>query len=266
MMAPQKTKTNGTKPWTEQQELSVHTSIIPSAKIHLRYVATWSESGLNSRRVLPVNCLTKTIHCSCLRHRDMEALGCPCQRCRPLLSSAVVNCSDPGLVENGVRQSGLRYPEVFSYGVAVAIHCKRGFYLLGSALLTCQHDGRWDRPIPRCLGTHAWAWFHFFFLFPTDWKCLWTGYNPRTLKVCRRTSTKLSHAARKEQQQDSIYFSLYLSEKAIWGVSRATGRKMRREWETERVWKWEGVIIKGGWEERLKVWSMFASAFMWVQT
>lgn len=69
-----------------------------------------------------------------------------------LLSSVVVNCSDPGLVENGVRQSGLRYPEVFSYGVTVAIHCKRGFYLLGSALLTCQHDGRWDRPIPHCLG------------------------------------------------------------------------------------------------------------------
>ncbi|CAG5854549.1 unnamed protein product [Menidia menidia] len=63
----------------------------------------------------------------------------------------VVNCSDPGHVENGVRQSGLRYPEVFSYGVTVAVHCKRGFYLLGSALLTCQHDGLWDKPIPRCL-------------------------------------------------------------------------------------------------------------------
>ncbi|XP_030270316.1 CUB and sushi domain-containing protein 1-like isoform X1 [Sparus aurata] len=69
----------------------------------------------------------------------------------PLPVCKVVNCSDPGLVENGVRQSGLRYPEVFSYGVTVAIHCKRGFYLLGSALLTCQHDGRWDRPIPHCL-------------------------------------------------------------------------------------------------------------------
>uniref|UniRef100_A0A8C5B874 CUB and Sushi multiple domains 1 n=1 Tax=Gadus morhua TaxID=8049 RepID=A0A8C5B874_GADMO len=69
----------------------------------------------------------------------------------PLPVCRVVNCSDPGQVENGVRQSGLRYPEVFSYGVTVAIHCKRGFYLLGSALLTCQHDGRWDRPIPRCL-------------------------------------------------------------------------------------------------------------------
>ncbi|KAM4592287.1 CUB and sushi domain-containing protein 1-like [Odontesthes bonariensis] len=69
----------------------------------------------------------------------------------PLPVCKVVNCSDPGHVENGVRQSGLRYPEVFSYGVTVAVHCKRGFHLLGSALLTCQHDGLWDRPIPRCL-------------------------------------------------------------------------------------------------------------------
>uniref|UniRef100_A0A8D3BTG4 CUB and sushi domain-containing protein 1-like n=1 Tax=Scophthalmus maximus TaxID=52904 RepID=A0A8D3BTG4_SCOMX len=92
----------------------------------------------------------------------------------PLPVCKVVNCSDPGHVENGVRQSGLRYPEVFSYGVSVAIHCKRGFYLLGSALLTCQHDGRWDRPIPRCQaiscgdpgvppnavisGTHSWTY------------------------------------------------------------------------------------------------------------
>uniref|UniRef100_A0A672FLN5 CUB and Sushi multiple domains 1 n=1 Tax=Salarias fasciatus TaxID=181472 RepID=A0A672FLN5_SALFA len=71
----------------------------------------------------------------------------------PLPVCKVVNCSDPGHVENGVRQSGLHYPEVFSYGVTVAIHCKRGFYLLGSALLTCQHDGVWDRPTPRCLAT-----------------------------------------------------------------------------------------------------------------
>uniref|UniRef100_A0A8C8DH19 CUB and Sushi multiple domains 1 n=1 Tax=Oryzias sinensis TaxID=183150 RepID=A0A8C8DH19_9TELE len=84
--------------------------------------------------------------------------GSPRAQCRlngqwssPLPVCKVVNCSDPGHVENGVRQSGLHYPEVFSYGVTVAIHCKRGFYLLGSAILTCQHDGLWDRPIPRCL-------------------------------------------------------------------------------------------------------------------
>uniref|UniRef100_A0A3Q2QXN5 CUB and Sushi multiple domains 1 n=1 Tax=Fundulus heteroclitus TaxID=8078 RepID=A0A3Q2QXN5_FUNHE len=92
----------------------------------------------------------------------------------PLPVCKVVNCSDPGHVENGVRQSGLRYPEIFSYGVTVVIHCKRGFYLLGSAVLTCQHNGLWDRPTPRCLaiscgdpgvppnavvsGTHSWTY------------------------------------------------------------------------------------------------------------
>uniref|UniRef100_A0A3Q2ECB7 CUB and Sushi multiple domains 1 n=1 Tax=Cyprinodon variegatus TaxID=28743 RepID=A0A3Q2ECB7_CYPVA len=92
----------------------------------------------------------------------------------PLPACKVVNCSDPGHVENGVHQSGLRYPEIFSYGVTVVIHCKRGFYLLGSAVLTCQHNGLWDRPTPRCLaiscgdpgvppnavvsGTHSWTY------------------------------------------------------------------------------------------------------------
>ncbi|XP_027870779.1 CUB and sushi domain-containing protein 1 isoform X2 [Xiphophorus couchianus] len=92
----------------------------------------------------------------------------------PLPVCKVVNCSDPGHVENGVRQSGLRYPEIFSYGVTVVIHCKRGYYLLGSAILTCQHNGLWDRPTPRCLamscgdpgvppnavvsGTHSWTY------------------------------------------------------------------------------------------------------------
>ncbi|XP_023188305.1 CUB and sushi domain-containing protein 1 isoform X4 [Xiphophorus maculatus] len=92
----------------------------------------------------------------------------------PLPVCKVVNCSDPGHVENGVRQSGLRYPEIFSYCVTVVIHCKRGYYLLGSAILTCQHNGLWDRPTPRCLaiscgdpgvppnavvsGTHSWTY------------------------------------------------------------------------------------------------------------
>ncbi|XP_047218456.1 CUB and sushi domain-containing protein 1-like [Girardinichthys multiradiatus] len=92
----------------------------------------------------------------------------------PLPLCKVVNCSDPGHVENGVCQSGLRYPEIFNYGITVAVHCKRGFYLLGSAVLTCQHNGLWDRPTPRCLaiscgdpgvppnaivsGTHSWTY------------------------------------------------------------------------------------------------------------
>ncbi|XP_046885306.1 CUB and sushi domain-containing protein 1-like [Hypomesus transpacificus] len=65
----------------------------------------------------------------------------------------VVNCSDPGFVENSVRQSGQpqRHQESFSFGSSVVFHCKAGFYLLGSSLLTCQADARWDRALPKCL-------------------------------------------------------------------------------------------------------------------
>lgn len=124
--------------------------------------------------------------------------------CLPLFS-AVVNCSDPGLVENGVRQSGLRYPEVFSYGVTVAIHCKRGFYLLGSALLTCQHDGRWDRPIPHCLGRH------------------WHFFNSVTVKKMSpfRILQQNVHKTLSRRAQRVIggyLFFSYLSGEAIWGV------------------------------------------------
>lgn len=209
------------------------------------------------------NCLTKTFHCS----------ACDIATCRfelllltmwpsALVCSGELFWSRPG----GERRASVRTA------------LPRGFQLRRD----CSHPLQTGILPPGFRSPHVPTWRAmgpanpsllrytllalFFFLFPTEWKCLLTGYNLRTLKMCSRMSTKLSHAARKEQQQDSIYFSLYLSEKAIWGVSRATGWKMRREWETERIWKWEGVIIKGSWEERLKVWSMFVSAFMCVQT
>uniref|UniRef100_A0A671PAP2 CUB and sushi domain-containing protein 1-like n=1 Tax=Sinocyclocheilus anshuiensis TaxID=1608454 RepID=A0A671PAP2_9TELE len=64
---------------------------------------------------------------------------------------AVVNCSDPGFVENTIRHSQQRYPESFNYRNTVMYHCKRGFYLLGSSVLTCQSNGFWDRSLPKCL-------------------------------------------------------------------------------------------------------------------
>ena len=66
--------------------------------------------------------------------------------------SAVVNCSDPGLVENAVRHEHQSLPEGFEYGVTVVYQCKRGFYLLGSSALTCMANGLWDRSLPKCLG------------------------------------------------------------------------------------------------------------------
>ncbi|TSN48501.1 CUB and sushi domain-containing protein 1 [Bagarius yarrelli] len=69
----------------------------------------------------------------------------------PLPLCRVVNCSDPGLVENAVRHASHHYPESFSYQHAVMYHCKKGFYLLGSSVLTCQSNGLWDRSLPKCL-------------------------------------------------------------------------------------------------------------------
>ncbi|XP_073776667.1 CUB and sushi domain-containing protein 1 [Danio rerio] len=69
----------------------------------------------------------------------------------PLPVCKVVNCSDPGFVENAIRHSQQRYPESFNYRNTVIYHCKRGFYLLGSSVLTCRSNGFWDRSLPKCL-------------------------------------------------------------------------------------------------------------------
>ncbi|XP_036065193.1 CUB and sushi domain-containing protein 1 [Onychomys torridus] len=63
----------------------------------------------------------------------------------------VVNCSDPGFVENAVRHGQQNFPESFEYGMSVMYHCKKGFYLLGSSALSCMANGLWDRSLPKCL-------------------------------------------------------------------------------------------------------------------
>ncbi|MBZ3876498.1 CUB and sushi domain-containing protein 1 [Sciurus carolinensis] len=70
----------------------------------------------------------------------------------PLPTCRVVNCSDPGFVENAVRQGQQSLPESFEYGMSVLYHCKKGFYMLGSSALTCMANGLWDRSLPKCLG------------------------------------------------------------------------------------------------------------------
>uniref|UniRef100_A0A2K6FE01 CUB and Sushi multiple domains 1 n=1 Tax=Propithecus coquereli TaxID=379532 RepID=A0A2K6FE01_PROCO len=55
----------------------------------------------------------------------------------PLPTCRVVNCSDPGFVENAIRHGQQTLPESFEYGMSVLYHCKKGFYLLGSSALTC---------------------------------------------------------------------------------------------------------------------------------
>ncbi|XP_019469128.2 CUB and sushi domain-containing protein 1-like [Meleagris gallopavo] len=68
-----------------------------------------------------------------------------------ITKTPVVNCSDPGFVENAIRHGQQNYPESFKYGTSVAYHCKKGFYLLGSSALTCKSNGLWDRSLPKCL-------------------------------------------------------------------------------------------------------------------
>lgn len=70
----------------------------------------------------------------------------------------VVNCSDPGFVENAIRHGQQNYPESFKYGTSVAYHCKKGFYLLGSSALTCKANGLWDRSLPKCLCKYPLEW------------------------------------------------------------------------------------------------------------
>nr|XP_035125513.2 CUB and sushi domain-containing protein 1 isoform X3 [Callithrix jacchus] len=69
----------------------------------------------------------------------------------PLPTCRVVNCSDPGFVENAIRHGQQNFPENFEYGMSVLYHCKKGFYLLGSSALTCMANGLWDRSLPKCL-------------------------------------------------------------------------------------------------------------------
>ncbi|KAI1231212.1 hypothetical protein IHE44_0008149 [Lamprotornis superbus] len=68
-----------------------------------------------------------------------------------LPSCRVVNCSDPGHLENSVRQVQPSGPHRFSFGTTVSYQCIHGFYLLGTHVLTCQGDGTWDKKKKKCL-------------------------------------------------------------------------------------------------------------------
>ncbi|XP_019343511.2 CUB and sushi domain-containing protein 2 isoform X1 [Alligator mississippiensis] len=63
----------------------------------------------------------------------------------------IVNCTDPGHLENSIRQVQPSGPHRFSFGTTVSYQCSHGYYLLGTHVLTCQGDGTWDRPLPQCL-------------------------------------------------------------------------------------------------------------------
>lgn len=66
---------------------------------------------------------------------------------------AVVNCSDPGIPANSIRQSKIEHGN-FTFGTVVFYDCNPGYYLFGSPVLTCQPTGQWDKPLPECIGLY----------------------------------------------------------------------------------------------------------------
>uniref|UniRef100_A0A8C2Z0K3 CUB and Sushi multiple domains 3 n=1 Tax=Cyclopterus lumpus TaxID=8103 RepID=A0A8C2Z0K3_CYCLU len=62
----------------------------------------------------------------------------------------VVNCTDPGIPANSIRESKIEHG-IFTFGSVVFYDCNPGYYLFGSAVLTCQPVGHWDKPLPECI-------------------------------------------------------------------------------------------------------------------
>ncbi|KAG7258552.1 hypothetical protein CRUP_029515 [Coryphaenoides rupestris] len=62
-----------------------------------------------------------------------------------------VNCTEPGQVDNSVRQVLTSGPHRYSFQTAVSYRCNPGHYLLGTSSISCQGDGTWDRSLPKCL-------------------------------------------------------------------------------------------------------------------
>lgn len=100
--------------------------------------------------------------------------------------SSVVNCTEPGHIENSIRQVLSSGPHRYSFQTAVSYRCNPGYYLLGTSSISCQGDGTWDRSLPKCLCEYLWDWwfflivkmrhlYHFFglhivFFMSSDWK------------------------------------------------------------------------------------------------
>ena len=69
----------------------------------------------------------------------------------PFPLSPVVNCTEPGHVENSIRQVLPSGPHRYSFQTTVSYRCNPGYYLLGTSSISCQGEGTWDRSLPKCL-------------------------------------------------------------------------------------------------------------------
>uniref|UniRef100_A0A4W6D789 CUB and Sushi multiple domains 2 n=1 Tax=Lates calcarifer TaxID=8187 RepID=A0A4W6D789_LATCA len=63
----------------------------------------------------------------------------------------IVNCTEPGHIENSIRQVLPSGPHRYSFQTTVSYRCNPGYYLLGTSSISCQGDGTWDRSLPKCL-------------------------------------------------------------------------------------------------------------------
>uniref|UniRef100_A0A8C4R6D0 CUB and sushi domain-containing protein 1 n=1 Tax=Eptatretus burgeri TaxID=7764 RepID=A0A8C4R6D0_EPTBU len=66
----------------------------------------------------------------------------------------VRNCTDPGIVPEATRRRRAK-SQGWPYGSLATFHCNHGYLLLGSAVLTCQANGQWDRPLPVCAAVNC---------------------------------------------------------------------------------------------------------------
>ena len=62
-----------------------------------------------------------------------------------LLISAVVDCGDAGMPDNGDTMQ-----TTTTFGSIVNHTCNTGFALNGSSQRECQESGRWSQPLPSC--------------------------------------------------------------------------------------------------------------------
>uniref|UniRef100_A0A8C9Y1H6 CUB and Sushi multiple domains 2 n=1 Tax=Sander lucioperca TaxID=283035 RepID=A0A8C9Y1H6_SANLU len=63
----------------------------------------------------------------------------------------IVNCTEPGHVENSIKQVLPSGPHRYSFQTTVSYRCNLGYYMLGTSSISCQGDGTWDRSLPKCL-------------------------------------------------------------------------------------------------------------------
>lgn len=93
----------------------------------------------------------------------------------------VVNCTEPGHVDNSVRQVLPSGPHRYSFQTSVSYRCNPGYYLLGTSSISCQGDGTWDRSLPKCLCKYRRAWRGMFHLGASVLSCKATANKTQNL-------------------------------------------------------------------------------------